>query len=216
MRRRWIRAASLTAFLLLFPATPAPGQDPEAPSEGMRLLERGKVLFGEGCHEEARRRFAAALRAFEQADDPGNAASACAWIARCQEESGDLSPFPTARDDGFLKLIDLLEHWRDRLHGCELVVLSACETHRGPTQQDEAPFALPVGFMYAGCPSVIASLWRVDDQSTADLFSDFYQRLERSEGRDKLKAFTEARQALRKKYPEPYFWAPFIYIGGPR
>jgi len=121
---------------------------------------------------------------------------------------------PTANDDGFLKLIDLLEHWRDRLSGCELVVLSACETQRGPTQKDEAPFAMPVGFLYAGAPAVIASLWRVDDQSTADLFSDFYKRL--AQGKSKLEAFTEARQALRKKYPQPYFWAPFIYIGDPR
>jgi len=121
---------------------------------------------------------------------------------------------PSATDDGHLRLIDLLERWRDRIRGCELVVLSACETKTGYLRRDEGVFAMPWGFMYAGAPSVIASLWRVDDQSTADLFSDFYKRL--AQGKSKLEAFTEARKALRKKYPQPYHWAPFIYIGDPR
>jgi len=110
----------------------------------------------------------------------------------------------------------MLNGWRDRLSACELVVLSACETLKGRMQTDEAPHAMPLGFLYAGCPSVIGSLWRVDDESTADLFIDFYKRLEASGGRDKLKAFTEARQALRKKYPDPFHWAAFVYIGDPR
>jgi tetratricopeptide (TPR) repeat protein len=122
----------------------------------------------------------------------------------------------TERDDGFLKLIDLLEHWRDRLSRCELVVLSACETKRGRLQRDEGVFAMPWGFQYAGSPTVIASLWRVDDDSTATLMSDFYARLAEQERPRKLEAFTAARKALREKHPEPYFWAPFVYIGDPR
>jgi len=93
-------------------------------------------------------------------------------------------------------------------------VLSACETHAGPLQKNEGPYALPVGFLFAGAPAVIASLWRVDDASTAELFADFYKRL--AAGTPKLQAFTEARRALRKKYPAPYHWAPFVYIGDPR
>ena len=122
----------------------------------------------------------------------------------------------TAENDGFLRLTDLFEKWRDRLSACELVVLSACETQRGPQQKDEAPHALPLGFMYAGCPSVIASLWRVDDESTAELFSEFYKQLKAQGGRDKLKAFTAARRKLKETYPDPYHWAPFVYIGDPR
>ena len=68
--------------------------------------------------------------------------------------------------------------------------------------------------MYAGTPAVIASLWRVDDASTAELFADFYARL--AKGEDKLAAFTAARLALRKKHPDPYHWAAFVYIGDPR
>ena len=123
---------------------------------------------------------------------------------------------PTAEDGGFLTLGDILERWRGALTRCELVVLSACETQRGRMQKDEGVYALPVGFLYAGAPSVIASLWRVDDASTAELFADFYGKLRGSGGREKLQAFTEARKALKKKYPEPYYWAPFVFIGDPR
>jgi len=125
-------------------------------------------------------------------------------------------PNPSGDDDGFLHLHELVGRWRDRLFGCELVALSACETTRGPLQRDEGSHAMPIGFLYAGAPAVIASLWRVDDASTAELFADFYGKLRGSGGRDKLAAFTEARKALKKKYPEPYFWAPFVYIGDPR
>jgi hypothetical protein len=121
---------------------------------------------------------------------------------------------PTAKDDGFLSLADVLAGWRGALTRCELVVLSACETQRGNEQRDEGVYALPVGFLYAGAPSVIGSLWRVDDASTAELFADFYKRLQ--EGKGKLGAFTEARRALKKTHPEPYFWAPFVYVGDPR
>jgi len=120
----------------------------------------------------------------------------------------------TPKDDGFLSLFELLDSWRDRLSSCELVVLSACETLKGPMQKDEGPYAMPLGFLYAGAPAVIGSLWRVDDASTAELFTDFYKRL--AKGTPKLQAFTEARKALKKKYPSPYHWAAFVYIGDPR
>ena len=60
-------------------------------------------------------------------------------------------------------------------------------------------------------------LWNVDDASTAELMADFYRRiLEQGDEPDRLAAFTAARKALREKYPDPYHWAPFIYIGSPR
>ena len=73
---------------------------------------------------------------------------------------------------------------------------------------------MPLGFLYAGAPAVIASLWRVDDRSTAELMAAFYARLGRGEG--KLAAFTAARRELRRTRPEPYYWAPFILLGDPR
>jgi CHAT domain-containing protein len=61
---------------------------------------------------------------------------------------------------------------------------------------------------------VISSLWAVDDTSTKELMSDFYRRLAAGE-RDRLAAFTAARKALRAAHPEPFHWAPFLYIGSP-
>ncbi len=127
-----------------------------------------------------------------------------------------LPPVISSADNGFLKLGDLLERWRDRLSRCELVVLSACETQRGRLQRDEGVFAMPWGFLYAGAPAVVASLWPVNDVSTAELMSGFYQRLRSSGGESKLSAFAAARRQLRQRYAEPYFWAPFVYIGDAR
>ncbi len=120
----------------------------------------------------------------------------------------------TLADNGFLSSLDLLKDWRNRLTGCEMVVLSACETQRGPWQRDEGVFALPLGFLYAGTSSVIASLWRVDDDSTAVLMGRLYAGLgdgNRNAGdgsvasntRSRLAAFTAARKLLKTSYPEP-------------
>jgi len=120
------------------------------------------------------------------------------------------------RNDGLLKLDDLLHHWRGRLEGCRLVVLSACRTNVGPTLRDEAPQALPLGFLFAGVPSVISTLWAVDDASTRELMTDFYRRITNATGEtDKLAAFTAAKKLLRQKYPDPFHWAPFLFMGSP-
>jgi CHAT domain-containing protein len=125
-----------------------------------------------------------------------------------------LPPRVRAGDDGRLELGDLLHDWRGRLASCRLVVLSACHTNVGPTLRDEAPQALPIGFMFAGVPSVISSLWAVDDASTRELMVDFYGRMLDGE-QDKLQALTAARKALRRKYADPFHWAPFLFIGSP-
>ena len=44
--------------------------------------------------------------------------------------------------------------------------------------------------------------------------TDFYGRLLAGE-KDRLKAFTDAKKALRMKYPDPFYWAPFLYMGSP-
>jgi CHAT domain-containing protein len=128
---------------------------------------------------------------------------------------------PSSREDGFLRLSELFEHWGGKLDGCELVVLSACSTQRGFIQKDEAPLAMPLGFFYAGCPAVIASLWPVHDPSTASLMASFYESLfaKPSGGEPaptKLAAFTAARKRIRKLHPDPASWAAFVYMGDPR
>jgi CHAT domain-containing protein len=123
---------------------------------------------------------------------------------------------PVPGDDGFLSLVDLFERWRDRLRGSDLVVLSACGSQRGRLEADEGMYALPWGFCFAGCPSVVASLWKVSDESTADLMSAFYVRLLAQRGERKCEALAEARRVVARTHPDPYHWAPFVFLGDPR
>ncbi len=122
---------------------------------------------------------------------------------------------PVPGDDGFLTLADLLERWRGRLDGTRLVVLSACETQKGRLLRDEGMLALPLGFCFAGARAAVASVWRVDDKSTALLMEDLYRRMLAEGAPGPCEALHEARKALRKTHPDPYYWGAFVYIGAP-
>lgn len=112
----------------------------------------------------------------------------------------------TTDDFGFLTLDHMLRRWRGKLANCELVVLSACDTSRG-TRIGDSLMALPWGFFHAGAPTVIASLWRVDDAAAALLMQRFYENWTGSEGApmpigdalDEAKSWlrTASRRALR-------------------
>src|SRR6266850_1616618 len=73
--------------------------------------------------------------------------------------------------DGFLRLHDI---YNLKL-GADLVVLSACNTALGKEIKGEGLLGLTRGFMYAGAPRVVASLWAVDDEITAELMKRFYR-----------------------------------------
>ena len=83
---------------------------------------------------------------------------------------------PTPEDIGFLTLKDLIGQWGGKLDGCELVVLSACDTQRGVRRGDTV-MSLPLGFFFAGARTVIASLWKVDDTATRLLMVRLYENL---------------------------------------
>jgi tetratricopeptide (TPR) repeat protein len=122
---------------------------------------------------------------------------------------------PVPGDDGYLTLADLLERWRGRLDGTSLVVLSACESQKGRLERDEGMLALPWGFCFAGAPAVVASLWKVDDESTALLMSDLYRRLISEGALGPCEALHEARRALMKTQGDPYRWGAFVFVGAP-
>ncbi len=109
--------------------------------------------------------------------------------------------------DGLLSLRDI---YNLRL-GAELVVLSACDTGIGKEIKGEGLTSLVRGFMYAGAPRVLASLWEVDDDSTAELMADFYRFLVEKH-LSPAEAIREAQLVQMNKMP-PYYWAAFQLYG---
>jgi CHAT domain-containing protein len=96
----------------------------------------------------------------------------------------------------------------------DLVVLSACRTGLGKDVRGEGLIGLTRGFMYAGASSVVASLWKVDDEATAELMKHFYENMLRK-GMRPAEALRVAQNALRQdpQWQSPHFWAGFTLQG---
>lgn len=96
----------------------------------------------------------------------------------------------------------------------DLVVLSACRTRLGRNVEGEGVMGLSRGFLYAGSRSVVASLWKVDDEATAQLMKTFYASLLR-DGLPPSAALRKAKQSLQAqaRWRSPYFWAAFVLDG---
>ena len=112
--------------------------------------------------------------------------------------------------NGFLRLHDIF----NLNFSADLVVLSACQTGLGKQVRGEGLVGLTRGFMYAGTPRVLVSLWNVDDAATAEMMSRFYRLM--------LKERLSATEALRRAQLEmlsetdwksPYYWAAFTLQG---
>jgi CHAT domain-containing protein len=101
------------------------------------------------------------------------------------------------------------------LASADLVVLSACQTQLGAQSRGDDVVGLNRAFIYAGAPTVIASLWSVDDQATREFMTSFYAHLR--QGMGKAAALQAAQAALRvqERYRHPYFWAAFVLTGDP-
>jgi CHAT domain-containing protein len=93
----------------------------------------------------------------------------------------------------------------------DVVVLSACQTARGPHSRGEGVSGLARAFLYAGSRGVVCSLWGVDDERTADLMADFYRGLK--DGRPAAEALRLAQLAMLRRGQAPFFWAPFVLMG---
>jgi len=113
-------------------------------------------------------------------------------------------------DDGFLRTGEVFNL---RL-GAPLVMLSACESGLGKVKRGEGVIGLSRAFMYAGATTVGATLWSVADKPTAELMTDFYQRL-LGPNPSPSEAIREAQLAMisGKKYSAPFYWAPFVLVG---
>jgi CHAT domain-containing protein len=112
--------------------------------------------------------------------------------------------------NGFLRLYDI---YNLRL-GSDLVVLSACKTARGGEIEGEGLIGLTRGFLYAGAPRVVATLWEVDDRTTALVMKHFYEgMLMRGERPAAALRRAQAEVARTQGWDPPFYWAAFTLQG---
>lgn len=144
---------------------------------------------------------------------------------------------PSEKDDGRLTVHEIF----DMEIQANLVTLSACETglvkgEEGDFPQGDDLVGLSRAFIYAGAPSVVASLWKVSDDSTVVLMKRFYENMKKMSKAEALQKAqlhlmrstvrftvtragggrvqpTEGRSEEEVECSHPFFWAPFILIG---
>lgn len=111
---------------------------------------------------------------------------------------------------GYLRLADLF----NQDYPAELIVLSACETGLGKNISGEGLVGLTRGLMYAGASRIVASLWQINDQSTAVLMQQFYKQM-LQQGKTPASALRAAQRKLwqNPEWRSPYYWAAFIVQG---
>ena len=116
-----------------------------------------------------------------------------------------------APQDGFLRLNDLF----NLKLNADLVVLSACSTALGKEVRGEGLIGLARGFMYAGAPRVVVSLWSVNDQATAEEMQRFYEGMLGKRHLRPAAALREAQIEMWKqeKWRAPFLWAAFVLQG---
>jgi CHAT domain-containing protein len=117
---------------------------------------------------------------------------------------------PNQANDGLLLSDELMDE-TFKLQA-DLVVLSACNTGKGRITGDGV-VGLSRAFLAAGVPSVVVSLWAVDDNSTSFLMTEFYRNLQQTG--DRAAALRQAMLTTRQKFADPYDWAAFSLVGNP-
>ncbi|WP_319502456.1 CHAT domain-containing tetratricopeptide repeat protein [uncultured Draconibacterium sp.] len=117
----------------------------------------------------------------------------------------------TLDNDGWLNTADIYNLDLN----ASMTVLSACNTGVGKLQKGEGLMSLARGFLYAGCPSVIMSLWEVEDAAGTKIMTSFYKYLKAGKTKDealrlaKLKYLEESNSRLA----HPHYWMSFKCIG---
>jgi len=135
--------------------------------------------------------------------------------------ANQLKSGPANEEDGILTALEAadLDLW-----GTKLVVLSACQTGIGDVKDGEGVYGLRRALVLAGSESQVMSLWSVSDLATRNLMIEYYQRLQRGEGRTEalrqvqlgfLRRLTRgaAKPGAAADYSHPYYWAGFIQSG---
>ncbi|MBU0558984.1 MAG: CHAT domain-containing protein [Bacteroidetes bacterium] len=99
------------------------------------------------------------------------------------------------------------------LSNSDLLVMSACETGLAQIKKNDDMIGLVRGFLYAGIPSVIASLWKVNDLATYKLMTDFYQFLSQNKGKAESLRLAQKEMISTAAFNHPFFWSAFNLNG---
>ncbi len=116
-----------------------------------------------------------------------------------------------ANSDGWLNTSDIY----NLNTNAKLTVLSACNTGSGQLKKGEGIMSLARGFFYAGCPSIIMSLWEVEDQSGTQIMGSFYKNLKKGKTKDESlrQAKLEYLEGANSRRAHPHYWLGYVCIG---
>ncbi len=97
----------------------------------------------------------------------------------------------------------------------KLTVLSACNTGTGQLKKGEGIMSLARGFLYAGCPTIIMSLWEVEDESGTEIMTSFYKNIKKGKPKDESLrlAKLEYLESVSSRKAHPHYWLGFVSIG---
>jgi CHAT domain-containing protein len=109
-------------------------------------------------------------------------------------------------DSGFVTLTELFTQPFDN----DLVVISGCDTAMGLQREGEGMMSVARAFIAQGSSHVIATLWAVSDQASADFMPLFYSRLASSRSVSESLQYAQQQLRARKPYSDPFFWAPYV------
>jgi CHAT domain-containing protein len=174
--------------------------DTQAPSildevEALRtLLPNAKLFVGSDATEDTLRNYG-----------PGSRIVHIATHGYFRQDNPMFSSIRLGQSD--LNLFDLYQ----LPLSAELVTLSGCGTGLNVVVGGDELLGLVRGLLYAGTRAVLATLWDVNDRSTAVFMTAFYQEL--CQNKSPAAALQHAMQDLRQRFPHPYHWAPFVLIG---
>ena len=117
---------------------------------------------------------------------------------------------PAKNEDGRLTLEEL---WgMEVMNHLNIVVLSACQTAVTKGSNESSPVSPASGFLQNGVKSVVATLWKVDDEATSLLVADFYKNLKTMDAVDALRT-AQVSLSANPKFAQPYYWAGAILLG---
>ena len=184
--------------------SPLPGAEQEVKQIGS-LFPQNKIQIGAQATEYSIKSGYAAL------GRPDVVHLACHGIFN--EKAPQLSYLaltPDQQNDGKLEMHEVFAlDWK----GVSLVTLSACSSGKGQLGAGDDLVGLMRGFMFAGSPSVLSSLWDVDDEATRTLMTSFYKNY--GGGMSKPESLRQAQLAMMKtpKWSHPYYWSAFVLFG---